>query len=148
MSVRQEYSHLKIAINARKDITLTSGDVMSKLLHEVSQRVNCNTFSSNPNLALEAFKKDFHQGKGSQNSKNKLRKCFHCGKAGHIKKDYRRQKSEETSAVNNAYILGLIETMGLNYRSSLDHTAASTPTGAWSIDSGASQHLSYDKKNF
>src|SRR5690606_32530672 len=96
----------------------------------------------------QAFKKGSHQGKGNQKSMNEQRKCFHCGKAGHINKDCRKKKSEETSAVHNAHILGLIGTMGLNHESALDHTATPTPPGAWCIDSGASLHLSYDKKDF
>ena len=148
LSVRQEYSHLITAINARKDTTLSSADVISKLLQEESQRVNFNTTPSNPNLALQAFKKGSQQGKGNQKSKNEQRKCFHCGKTGHIRKDCRKKKSEETSAVNNAHIVGLIGTKCEAYRSGENQTTAPTPPGAWCIDSGASQHLSYDKKDF
>jgi hypothetical protein len=108
-----------------KDVDLQF--IVARLLHEESKRKECE--SSETTALLNKTHK----------SNDKL--CFYCKKPGHFVKNCLKKKTSEREKVNQA--CEDHEQMFIAALSANDHT-----TYDWIVDSGATQHMTFEQKWF
>jgi hypothetical protein len=108
-----------------KDVDLQF--IVARLLHEVSKRKECES-SETTALVNKTHK-----------SNEKL--CFYCKKPGHFVRNYFKKKNDEKEKVNQAcedHEQMFVATLSAN-----DHT-----TYDWIVDSGATQHMTFEQEWF
>ncbi|RWR98966.1 RxLR effector candidate protein-like protein, partial [Dinothrombium tinctorium] len=136
-SLPETYDSLVTALESRKLEDLTLSFVKSRLIHEF---VKLKEKEKNNDSAFLGK----HKGQKHVNSNNKeKRKCFHCGKIGHLKANCWKRKNQKASftqkenqKTNSSDGDFCFNTESENYRFT------------WCVDSGASRHMSCIKDWF
>ena len=125
-SLPDEYNHLITALETLADTNLTWDYVRDRLIHE-SEKMKPDVATTNDALFT------------SRRSKSDL-KCHYCQKKGHFARDcYKKKKDMKTSSAN--VVKDENETVEeLALKSSNDSSK-----GNWWIDSGATQHMTFQK---
>lgn len=145
-SLPRSYDTLITALETRPEGDLTQSLVQSKLLEECSRRKNCE---ENQSVLRIGKASGSVKGKSSVNVNNSSvserseDKCFFCKKRGHQKKDCLKHKQwlQKKSEGNKP---------SANMVSGIDFVflTGSSPPGSWIVDSGATCHISNNKKFF
>ncbi|POS81620.1 hypothetical protein EPUL_006744, partial [Erysiphe pulchra] len=73
------------------------------------------------------------------------RKCYYCGKVGHIKPDCKKKKYDDKNKRSKKSNNSKSEIAGLAWKA---NTIVAIGKNDWCIDSGATSHMTYDKSIF
>ena len=136
----ESYNSLINVLESKAPNELTLSVVKGKLLDEYHRRVNCSAQSSTMgDTALKTKSNNFRKKEDS----TKLSDCYFCKKKGHLKKDCWKYKNwkEQKEKVNKTE-----DTNNDDFCFSAH--ADKSDSGAWFIDSGATSHMTSDKKFF
>jgi gag-polypeptide of LTR copia-type/GAG-pre-integrase domain/Domain of unknown function (DUF4219) len=117
--------------------TLNMNDVFAKLLQteqrqERKGQESAAPGSTNALVARGGGRYKATPGKKPKNSREI--ECWHCGKKGHRRSECRKLKQEQASSASASFAM----TAGV----------VRTKQDQWILDSGASQHMAWDKANF
>ena len=140
-SLPESYNGLITALESRAD-DLTLEFVTARLLYEEHKRKE-NSLTSDAGEKALLFKHDRTNQKSFKPKRKS--KCHNCGIPGHWARECRKPKKEKPKE-------GKEKQDGASYHASTEHASfySSKPVNqkdlTWYIDSGASQHMSYDKE--
>lgn len=141
-SLPESYETLVVSLESKEEI-LSMEDLTARLLHEEQRRKEAGKASD----AMEKSEKAFlSTGKhlGERKPKNKDRKCFYCGKTGHLKKNCWKQASEKARKADGRENGSKAATQEFALMGS-HHRKEDPDSATWVLDSGASLHMSYRK---
>ncbi len=123
MSLPPSFDNLvtSLELMSNKDVDLQF--IIARLLHEMSKRKECESFDT---IALV-----------NKTHKSNEKLCFYCKKPRHFVKNYLKKKNDEKEKANQAredHKQMFVATLSAN-----DHT-----TYDWIVDSGATQHMTFE----
>lgn len=164
VSLPESYSGLVTALEGRDEKDLSVEYVTGKILDEHQRRAEASVSNGNSNgdseVAMRSTSsvKDSHRhnknksvfrgGKSEKNNKGRkeTRSCFYCNKPGHLKGDCRKYKAMlEARTTNEETARTSVENdRFIAFKTSV---CADNLTG-WCVDSGASSHMTNDKRFF
>ncbi|KRZ71003.1 Retrovirus-related Pol polyprotein from transposon TNT 1-94 [Trichinella papuae] len=160
-SLPNSYSALVTALEGRDEADLTVEYVSGKLLDEYQRRTeSCLDQSSNEvalNTTASKARSQFRTSKATlTKSDNESRRCYYCGKKGHIKANCRkfkhqREKDEKARYGVHHNELSPIDqkTNAIQYRSfTTREKAVKGKIGDWYVDSGATSHMTCNRNFF
>lgn len=81
----------------------------------------------------------------SNQGKKDSRKCFYCGKVGHIKPDCRKKKNDDKNKKSKKNNESKSEVAGLAWKAS---NVVAIGENDWCIDSGATSHMTFNRNIF
>lgn len=138
MTLPPEYNHFYSAWESTPKEKQTLDELTSRLMIEESRMHSQNAVADGSDAL---FAKKFGPGNQNKNKKynrNKVHgKCFHCNKSGHFKRDCPSREKDMSGgqkpneAKGGAFIGELL--------------AAASRTESWFLDSGASDHMCYNR---
>ncbi|KRZ77269.1 Copia protein [Trichinella papuae] len=147
-SLPDSYSALVTALEGRDEADLTVEYVSGKLLDEYQRRTeSCHDQSSNEvalNTTASNARIQFRASKATlTRSDNESRRCYYCGKTGHIKANCRKFKHQLEMK------LPIDEkTNAIQYRCFATREKAGKGIGDWYVDSGTRIHMTCDRNFF
>lgn len=151
-SLPESYDPLTTALEQRPIAELTLDLVKSKLLAEAEKRrERAGVASGNSEKALRTDFKKNRGGSASAGSGMETRECFHCKKPGHLKRNCRLLKK---GSVDGRKVEEVKQKEEVKVKqASVDSGPLAWMVGhgeptAWFVDSGASRHMTGDKKFF
>ncbi|KRX12468.1 Retrovirus-related Pol polyprotein from transposon TNT 1-94 [Trichinella nelsoni] len=160
-SLPDSYSALVTALEGRDEADLTVEYVSGKLLDEYQRRTeSCLDQSSNEvalNTTASNARSQFRASKATlTKSDNESRRCYYCGKRGHIKANchklkHQREKDEKARYGVHRNELPPInqKTNAIQYRTfATKEKAYKGKIGDWYVDSGATSHMTCNRKFF
>ncbi|KRZ50637.1 Retrovirus-related Pol polyprotein from transposon TNT 1-94 [Trichinella nativa] len=160
-SLPDSYSALVTALEGRDEADLTVEYVSGKLFDEYQRRTeSCLDQSSNEvalNTAASNARSQFRASKAIlTKSDNESRRCYYCGKKGHIKANccklkLQREKDEKARyGVHHNELFPINqETNAMQYRTfATREKAYKGKIGDWYVDSGATSHMTCNRNFF
>ncbi|CCU79120.1 powdery mildew-specific hypothetical protein [Blumeria hordei DH14] len=119
-------------------IQIVAGDFSFEQIVERLRQVEFETKDKPDEIVLRA------EGSPLINTRKETRKCYYCGKLGHIKPDCKKKQRDENSEEKLKQKYNQ-ETAGMAW-TIFDSTDISA--NDWCVDSGATSHMTYDKSIF
>ncbi|UYV85032.1 hypothetical protein LAZ67_X004343 [Cordylochernes scorpioides] len=120
----------------------TSANIRRKLLAEAERRYATTNEGMGALSVRNSNKKQFpHEHQGSKT----VRKCFGCGKTGHIARDCFKLKKNNGKQQEKGAIHQLHEAKNLNV---MYNAAVVSEEDTWVIDSGATHHMTPNRRYF
>ncbi|KRX38752.1 Retrovirus-related Pol polyprotein from transposon TNT 1-94 [Trichinella murrelli] len=160
-SLPDSYSALVTALEGRDEADLTVEYVSGKLFDEYQRRTeSCLDQSSNEvalNTTASNARSQFRASKAIlTKSDNESRRCYYCGKKGHIKANccklkLQREKDEKARyGVHHNELFPINqETNAMQYRTfATREKAYKGKIGDWYVDSGATSHMTCNRNFF
>ena len=147
-SLPEEYNYLITALETIAEEKLTWDYVRDKLIHEFDKMKSGSAGTVNESTSHDAlFSKNYPEQRKSLDLKKV--KCFYCKKKGHFAKDCFKKKADAKKAPQHesANRVESIQESGIeNPEIALAACGIPSKQNDWWIDSGASQHMTPDKK--
>jgi len=123
MSLPPSFDNLVTSLESMSNKDVDLQFIIARLLHEMSKRKECESFDT---IALV-----------NKTHKSNEKLCFYCKKPRHFVKNYLKKKNDEKEKANQAHEdhkQMFVATLSAN-----DHT-----TYDWIVDSGATQHMTFE----
>ena len=143
-SLPDEYNYLITALETIAEEKLTWNYVRDRLIHEFDKIQNGKGERDNP-----ATQEALISSRGTELKKThdlKKIKCHYCKRKGHFARDCFKRKADQRRP-SNAEFANKAEGVSMKYPAvALASGGASMKSDEWWIDSGASQHMTPDKK--
>ena len=147
-SLPEDYNYLITALETIAEEKLTWDYVRDKLIHEFDKMKSGSAGIVNESTCHDAlFSKNYSEQRKSLDLKKV--KCFYCKKKGHFAKDCFKKKADAKKAPQHesANRVESIQVSGVeNPEIALAACGIPSKQNDWWIDSGASQHMTPDKK--
>lgn len=134
-SIGEEYDTLITSLEARDEKTLTLEVIRNKLLEQYEKMKSVASREGHVQALKSSSTPKKFSPKGGQ--RNKI-KCYFCKNQGHVKKDCRKFKQWQATNGGSANFVN----------TALKVVSVNGSKNDWCVDSGASSHISNDKKLF
>ena len=144
-SLPDEYNYLITALETIDEEKLIWDYVRDRLIHEAEKMSRGLLDSKSPDASHDALVVKTEQRKSSA---TKNFKCHYCKRKGHYARDfYKRKADAKNSETENRAVGNFVADANASDEVALKSSLKCNEDNWW-IDSGASQHMTHDKKGF